>query len=120
VTPRRAAKSVPKRRASADVARRIVWTNRALADLEAIGDHIARDDAGAAERWVMSLVLAAQRAAATPLAGRRVPEVGRDDIREVLRRSCRIVYRVTREQLEVLTVFEGHRRFDKDAVPRVK
>jgi len=50
---------------------------------------------------------AAELAAATPLAGRRVPE--RDDIRETFLRSFRIVYRVDADGITVLTVFEGHR-----------
>jgi len=48
------------------------------------------------------------------MAGRRVPEIGRDDIREVLKRSYRIVHRVRGDRLEVLTVFEGHRLFPPD------
>ena len=62
----------------------------------------------------MRLLEAAQKAAATPLAGRRVPELGRDDVREVFVRTYRIVYRTSRARIEVLTVFEGHRRFDSD------
>ncbi len=35
----------------------------------------------------------------------------------MLLRSYRIVYRVVRDGIEVLTVFEGHRLFPRDAVP---
>ncbi len=104
-----------EKRAAPDVAtRRLVWTRRALADLEAIGDFVARDNPGAAERWVLRLMAVAERAAVVPLAGRRVPEIGRDDVRETFAHSYRIVYRVTAEQVQVLTVFEGHRRFPSD------
>jgi len=58
-----------------------------------------------------------ERAARTPLAGRRLPEKGRDDVREVLQRTYRIVYRVRAEQIDVLTIFEGHRLLPGDAVP---
>ena len=44
-----------------------------------------------------------------PLSGRRVPEVGRDDVREVIKGAYRIVYRLRNDRAEVLTVFEGHR-----------
>jgi plasmid stabilization system protein ParE len=83
-------------------------------ELEEIGDYIARDDPTAAARWVRSLVQCAERAAVAPLAGRRVPELGRDDVRELLMRSYRIVYRVAEARIEILTVFEGHRRFPED------
>ena len=43
------------------------------------------------------------------MAGRIVPEFERRDIREVLFRNYRIVYRVKEDQILILTVFEGHR-----------
>jgi toxin ParE1/3/4 len=42
-------------------------------------------------------------------AGRIVPEIGREDVREIFLRSYRLVYRVTPKGMVVLTVFEGHR-----------
>lgn len=98
-------------------ARRLVWTRRAVADLEAMGDYIARDKPAAAERWVLRLMSVAEKAATIPLAGRRVPELGRDEVRETFTHSYRIVYRVTAEQVQVLTVFESHRLFPKDRTP---
>jgi toxin ParE1/3/4 len=92
----------------------VVWTNRALSDLEAIGDYIARDNERAAQRWVLRLIAVAQKAALVPLTGRRVPELGQDDIREVFLRTYRLVYRVAKNRFEVLTVFEGHRLFPDD------
>jgi toxin ParE1/3/4 len=96
---------------------RIRWTHRSIEDLRAIGRYIAEDDPRAARQWVERLRQRAREAASTPKAGRRVPEVERDDIREVLLRSYRIVYRVVREGIEVLTVFEGHRLLPGGAVP---
>jgi toxin ParE1/3/4 len=85
-----------------------------VADLEAVGDYIARDNPVAAERWMRELMSVAERAASAPLAGRRVPELARDDVREVFKRTYRIVYRITEKRIEVLTVFEGHRLFPDD------
>lgn len=72
----------------------IRWTERALADLIAIGEYIAADKPDAARRWVERLRHQASVAAELPLAGRRVPEIERDDVRETFLRSYRIVYRV--------------------------
>ena len=94
-----------------------MWTARALSDLQAIGDYIARDDPLAAERWIAKLVALAERTTFTPYAGRRIPELGRDDLREVLLRTYRIMYRVREGRCEILTVFEGHRRFPVDLEP---
>jgi toxin ParE1/3/4 len=91
--------------------RKIVWTARAREDLRAIGDFIAEDSPAAAERGVGVLIAAAESAAALPLAGRIVPELRRDDVREVLRKTYQLVYKVRERHIEILTVFEGHRRF---------
>jgi toxin ParE1/3/4 len=88
----------------------LVWTDRAIADLEQIGEYIALDDPVAAERWVEVLLAVAQRASELPFSGRVVPELGRNDVRELLKRSYRIIYRILEDRVEVLTVFEGHRR----------
>jgi len=95
----------------------ILWTDRALRDLEAIRDFIARGNIQAADRWVARLIAAAEQAATAPLAARQVPEVGRSDVRELLLRSYRIVYRVRDDHIDVLTVFEGHRLFPMDVDP---
>jgi plasmid stabilization system protein ParE len=92
----------------------LVWTDRALDDLEEIDAYIAADDPIAAERWVEGLLIAAQRAGELPMSGRQVPELGREDVREILRRSYRIVYRILDDRVQVLTVFEGHRRLPPD------
>lgn len=92
----------------------VVWTDRALSDLEAIGDFIAAHNPIAAERWVRVLMAAAERVADMPMVGRRVPEIGRDDIREILKHTYRVIYRVRGGRLEILTVFEGHRLFPRD------
>jgi plasmid stabilization system protein ParE len=92
----------------------VVWTNRAVADLREIGDYIAQDNPVAAERWITILLRVAESAATLPLAGRVVPEIGREDVREVFKRAYRIVYRVAETRIEILTVFEGHRRFPSD------
>lgn len=95
---------------------RLRWTTRAGADLLAIGDFIARDNPKAARKWLARLVTRANDAAEFPRAGRRVPEVDSDEVevREVIFRGYRIVYRVRSEFIMVLTVFEGHRLFPVD------
>ena len=98
----------------------IFWTERALSDLEAIADFIANGNPAAAQDWTAKLITVAGKIAATPLAGRRVPEFSRDDLREILVRSYRIVYRVAATRCEILTVFEGHRLFPRDVAPDVE
>ncbi|MEM9553414.1 MAG: type II toxin-antitoxin system RelE/ParE family toxin [Acidobacteriota bacterium] len=90
---------------------RLLWTDRAREDLLAIGHYIARDKPGAARAWVDRLKKRARQAASMPRAGRKLPELPRDDLREVIEHGYRIVYRIleAENQIHVLTVFESHR-----------
>ena len=89
------------------------WTERAAADLMAIGEYIAADNPTAARAWVEKLRQRAVKASKVPRTGRVVPEIARDDVREVFQRTYRIVYRVVDDGIVVLTVFEGHRLLGK-------
>jgi len=80
------------------------WTERAVADLLAIGDYIAADNPIAARSWVERLRQQAINASKVPRAGRVVPEIGREDIRETFLRTYRIVYRVVDNDTVVLTL----------------
>jgi len=40
-----------------------------------------------------------------------VPEVGREDVRELIEGNYRIVYRVRGKAVDLLTIFEGHKLF---------
>ncbi|MSQ85002.1 MAG: type II toxin-antitoxin system RelE/ParE family toxin [Myxococcales bacterium] len=88
---------------------KLVWTDQAAVDLDAIADFIAVDDPIAAVQWVEQLVATAERVPQSPRMGRKVPEFGREDVRELIHANYRIVYRIGKENIEVLTVFEGHR-----------
>lgn len=88
---------------------RVRWSPRSRRELLEIGRFIGRDDPVAARRWVERLRERARTAAAVPLAGRKTPEFDREDIREVLVRTYRIIYRVREGEIHVLTVIEGRR-----------
>jgi addiction module RelE/StbE family toxin len=95
------------------------WSQRAQDDLVEIALYIAEDNPAAARSWVKRLRERARKAAASPLAGRYVPERHREHIREVFLRSYRIIYRIQGSEILILTVLEGHRllrpdRFDEE------
>lgn len=91
----------------------IRWTERAAADLMAIGEYLGADNPTAARAWVEKRRQRAVKASMVPRTGRVVPEIARDDVREVFQRTYRIVYRVVDDGIVVLTVFEGHRLLGK-------
>lgn len=88
----------------------VEYSLQAREDLEEITLYIARDNPLAAEAWVQKLIVAAEKAGMLPRAGRVVPELEDPDIREVILKTYRIIYRVDAKRILVLTVFEGHRK----------
>ena len=94
----------------------LFWTATAKQDLQAIRRYIAADNPTVAEQWVQRLRERARNALHAPLVGRTVPELSREDIRELIEGNCRIVYQVFEDRLVILTVFEGHQIFPEEKV----
>jgi toxin ParE1/3/4 len=90
----------------------VVWTTRAAADLEAIADYLAESAPGYAELMIRRLLASVDRLETFPLSGRVVPEIGQEDMREVVLRSYRVVYLYDAEEdrVEILTVFHSSRQ----------
>ena len=85
------------------------WSARSIKDLDQIELYIARDHPETARRWVEQLRSEARRLPDAPRSGRVVPELQREEIRELLVRNYRIVYLVEEQAVVILTVFERHR-----------
>ncbi len=89
---------------------RVTWSRQAGENLIDIEDFIARDSRERAVRFVDALMdNAVVLLTENPRSGRVVPETGNPAIRELIYRGYRVVYRIKGDDLEILTVFEGHR-----------
>ena len=91
--------------------KKLYWTRRAQTDLFALGRFVAKDNPDAARRLLETLLLRAEAAARMPRSGRRVPELRRDDLREIVVGNYRMVYRLRDRGIGILRVFESHRSF---------
>lgn len=91
------------------------WSPEAVSDLESIRDFIERDSPYYAQLVVLRLVEAVDRLSMFPMSGRLVPEVSQPDLREIIVGSHRIVYRLHRDAVEILTIFRGSRLFPLSA-----
>jgi plasmid stabilization system protein ParE len=88
----------------------VTWSKEAGENLVEIEEFIARDSLERAIRFVDLLIDHTEAILAdNPKSGRTVPEIGNPDIRELIYRGYRIVYRFNGDRIEILTVFEGHR-----------
>jgi plasmid stabilization system protein ParE len=92
----------------------VSWTNQALDDLEAICLFIARDAPRYAEVFADRVFRVTDRLAEFPRLGRVVPEIGREDVRELIVQSYRVIYRLLPEEVEILTVHHGARPLQLD------
>jgi len=88
----------------------VTWSQEAGENLVEIEEFIGRDSEERAVRFVDGLIDHTEAILAeNPRSGRAVPEIGNPDIRELVYRGYRIVYRLNGDRIEILTVFEGHR-----------
>ncbi|MBN1421861.1 MAG: type II toxin-antitoxin system RelE/ParE family toxin [Planctomycetes bacterium] len=79
----------------------VSWADSALEDLRGIVEGIGKDAPGYAATFVKEGVRAIQTMAHL---GRTVPEMGNPDIREIVIRSVRLIYRACREGPVVLAI----------------
>jgi addiction module RelE/StbE family toxin len=89
---------------------RILWTDAALSQLEAIRDYLARTSPDYARRVVERLVDRSEQIATFPRSGRMVPEYEIDEVRQVVESSYRLIYLIKEEQVEILAVFHTSRK----------
>ncbi len=92
---------------------RVVWTPIALDRAEEAARYIAIDRPSAAAKWIDGLFLAVGELRKFPERGRMVPEIGSPEVREILYGSHRVVYRLGKKRLHVLTVRHQRRDFNE-------
>lgn len=92
------------------------WTEQAVDDLRSIRLFIERDSPRYGRLVAERLFEAAERITLFPNAGRIVPEVGSESLRELIVGEYRIVYRLDDDVTVLLTVFRSSRLFPFDRV----
>ena len=92
---------------------KIIIAPSAQADLEDIVRYVALHDSNAAARLGYELITRAEEVIPFPEMGRIVPEFRRPDLREVVCRSYRIIYRLRRNEeiIEIVRFWHGARGF---------
>ena len=85
------------------------WSLTAGNDLQDIEDFIARDSVLHAIAFVDRVVESAETLLKNPRIGRVVPEFNREDLREVIFRSYRVVYLLQGDKIVILRVVHGSR-----------
>lgn len=92
----------------------IIWSPQAIDDVLGIQAYIRADSERYAEFVVRRIVASVERLSLFPQSGRIVSERHDPEIREVILRPYRVVYRYRGSVAEIVTVFRGTREFPAD------
>lgn len=87
----------------------VVWSPAALEDVESLAEYIARDSEFYARAVVDKILDVAARLKDFPFAGRMVPELGDENLRERLVYSYRLIYRLEPNAITILALIHGKR-----------
>ena len=81
-----------------------------------ISEYLAFESEERAERWVEALFAYVKELEHLPNRGRIVPELKREEIREIFFESYRVVYKVKTEQVDILTIRHMRQLLDEDDI----
>ena len=87
---------------------KIIWTHEALERLQGIKKFVSKDSPDRASQFIQRIIDRAETIPHNPHLGRIVPELSNPVIRELIYKNYRIVYRISKKSIEILTVFEAH------------
>ena len=89
---------------------RINWTFQAKEDLKAIAEYISKDSKRYAKLQVIGLKNRTSILKTQTHSGKIVPEINRENIRELIKGSYRIIYKIVEDnQIDILTIHHSAR-----------
>lgn len=89
----------------------VIWSKPAKRDLRNIHDHIAADSKFYANKVVRDIIGRSEKLKDFPLIGRMVLEIEDPDIREVIVYSYILIYKVSSDRIEILTLIHVKQYF---------
>lgn len=86
---------------------RVYWTKNAIGHLANIYEYIGLNSPTYAKRTVDKITRRSEQIADQPHSGRNVPEYDAEDIRELIEKPYRIIYRIKPNRIDVVAVIHG-------------
>ena len=86
---------------------KIIWSPLAIDKASEIAEYIAQDKPSAAENWIDTLFSRIDKLKASPEIGRIIPEINNNQFRELIYGNYRIIYRIEKNQISILTIRHG-------------
>ena len=91
------------------MARKVIWSFEATADLNAIAEYISRDSAFYSASFVEEILTASRSLDIFVERGRLVPEISNPNIRELLIKEYRLIYNIEEQRIVILGLIHGRR-----------
>ena len=86
---------------------KIVWSPLAVDRSSVIAEYIAQDKPSAAKKWINTVFSKVEQLKSSPEIGRIVPELNNARFREIIYGNYRIIYRIGKKQISILTIRHG-------------
>jgi plasmid stabilization system protein ParE len=86
---------------------KITWSPLAIERASEIAEYIAQDKPSAAEKWINTVFSKVEQLKSAPEIGRVVPEIRNDQFRELIYGNYRIIYRIEKTKISILTIRHG-------------
>ena len=100
------------------MAHQVGWLSAALNDVESIANYIAVDSPAYASAVVARILRETEWISTFPEAGRIVPEIGDERIRERIVYQYRVIYQVGEHEVLMLAVMHGARLLPENLTDR--
>jgi toxin ParE1/3/4 len=95
---------------------RLLWSPLAVERAAEIAEYISRDNPTAAKKWVDTVFSKVDQLKSLTESGRIVPEINNKDFRELIYGNYRIIYRVEKTPVSILTVRHGKQMLPIDEI----
>jgi len=86
---------------------KIIWSPLAIDRASEIAEYIAQDKPSTAAKWINTVFSKVEQLKSSPEIGRSVPEMRNDQFRELIYGNYRIIYRIEKTQISILTIRHG-------------
>jgi len=86
---------------------KIIWSPLAIDRASEIAEYIAQDKPSAAEKWINTVFSKVDQLKYSSEVGRIVPEIRNGQFRELIYGHYRIIYRIEKTQISILTIRHG-------------
>ena len=91
---------------------KVKWSRRAVQRLAEIKDYISENNPENAKRFIRSLKESADlQLQSFPKSGRKIPELGQGEYREMIFKNYRVMYKVGKDEITILTVRNSRQLF---------